>query len=289
MDGLRKGAAANGILSLWIGLLLIVGSTSAHAADPAEYGIVLMHGFGLRREAPRGYVRPHFPTDRLAEALRGEGFRVEQVEMPWSPSRLLDAPIDKAMAEIDEHAKKLRADGVKRIVVAGHSMGANMALAYGARREGVAAVIGLAPGHHPELQARIFPELVDQFNQTRTALEAGKGDKQQRFKGANCCPQFFAEFSSTPAIYWSYFNPDGDGSMAKNAQSLKPGVPVLWVLGKNDDIFGLLQKIGESYADYVPSRLPPNPNHRRVILDADHRTVPERSVPEVIEWLKRLP
>lgn len=273
-------------------VLVLVGAAypaQALAADPKEVGVVLMHGWGLQRNPPPGRVYPHRWNDPLASALRQEGFRVIQEEMPWGPNRIIDATLDQAMEEIDAHVKKLKAEGARKIVVAGHSMGTPMALAYAARREGVAGVIGLAPGHHPELQPGMYPDFFPkQVARAREAIAAGSGGGQTKFTAAQCCV-FYQDFWTTPLIYLSYFDPDGPGTMAGNASKVKAGVPVLLVFGKKDVIFKLLDDVKQSYADYVPSRLPPNPLHRRIIIDADHVQVPGQSIREVLQWLKDLP
>jgi dienelactone hydrolase len=54
------------------------------------------------------------------------------------------------MEEIDRAVARLKSQGAKKIVVAGQSFGANAAIGYGARRDGLAAIMAIAPGHVPE-------------------------------------------------------------------------------------------------------------------------------------------
>ena len=262
---------------------------AVRAAAPEEVGVVLMHGWGLIRNRPPGHISHTLRNDPLASALKREGFHVLQPEMPWGPNRILEAALDTAMEELDGQVSKLKAAGAKKIVIAGHSMGAPMALAYVGRREGLAGVIALAPGHHPELQPKMFPDFYPkQIAEARGLVAAGKGNARTTFKAAQCC-FFFDDFQSTPIAYLSYFDPAGPGTMAGNAAGLKPGVPVLVVFGKRDGIFKQLAAFNESLADYIWSRIPPHPLHRRVTIDADHGQVPERSVEDVIRWLRSLP
>lgn len=113
------------------------------AASPlhaeGKTGVVLMHG-------KWGTSLPGSPVGKLASYLRNEGFLVAAPEMPWSRERGLDKPYEDAMSEIDEIVKQLRDQGATRVVVGGHSMGANAAIGYGARREGLAGVMAIAPG-----------------------------------------------------------------------------------------------------------------------------------------------
>ncbi len=275
--------------SLVLVVMLLAVCRTASAAEPKDVGIVLMHGWGLQRNPPPGRVYPHRWNDPLANALRQEGFRVVQEEMPWGPNRIIDATLDGAMTEIDAQVEKLKAQGASKIVIAGHSMGTPMALAYAARRDGLAGVIGLAPGHHPELQPAMYPDFFPkQVAKAKAAIAAGQGDARITFTAAQCCV-FYQDFSTTPRIYLSYFDPDGPGTMSGNATSVRLGVPVLLVFGKRDIIFKLLDDVKQSYSDYVLTRLAPNPRHKRIILDADHVQVPGQSVSEVVQWLRELP
>jgi len=276
-------------LSLILAVMLCGFCLTVPAADPKDVGIVLMHGWGLQRNPPPGRIYPHRWNDPLANALRQEGFRVVQEEMPWGPNRIIDATLETAMNEIDAQIGNLKAQGASKIVVAGHSMGTPMALAYAARRDGLAGVIGLAPGHHPELQPAMYPDFFPkQVAKAKAAIAAGQGDSRTTFAAAQCCV-FYQDFTTTPRIYLSYFDPEGPGTMAGNAANVRMGIPVLLVFGKRDVIFKLLDDAKQSYSDYVLSRLPPNSVHRKILLDADHVQVPGQSVREVLQWLGELP
>lgn len=258
----------------------------AGTPEPRDIGVVLMHGWGLQNEPRR--VNPHAWNWLLAKTLREAGFRVIEEEMPWGPNRLIDAPLDRAMAEIDGQVAKLKAEGVKKVVIAGHSMGAAMALSYAAERDGVAGVIGLAPGHHPELWPAMFPDFFPaQVRKAKAALAAGKGDERTTFLGVQCCV-FYQEFSTTPSTYLSYFDPDGPATMASSASRLHADVPVLLVYGKMDPIFALFADVQQSYADHVWRRSPANPHHRRTIVDGDHDDVPSVARHAVLDWLTSL-
>jgi pimeloyl-ACP methyl ester carboxylesterase len=260
---------------------------AAVAAEPKDVGVVLLHGWGLQEEPRR--VNPHAHNWLLSKSLRDAGFHVVEEEMPWGPNRLIDAPLERAMQEIDAQVAKLKAQGASRIVIAGHSMGTPMALAYAAERSGLSGVIGLAPGFHPEFGAVLFPEsLPAQVAKAKAAIAAGKGDERTTFTAAQCC-FFLRDFSTTPNIYLSYFDPKGPATMARSASRLRDGVPVLLVYGKHDFIFTLFAQAGLPYFDHVWWRLPPNARHQRIIVDADHGSVPSRAVAEVIAWLRTIP
>jgi len=56
----------------------------------------------------------------------------------------------------------LTSDGATRVIIAGHSMGANAAIIYGASRENVVGVISIAPGHVPDVQKIEFEFSLDE-------------------------------------------------------------------------------------------------------------------------------
>jgi pimeloyl-ACP methyl ester carboxylesterase len=73
----------------------------------------------------------------------------KSIEMPWSLRRNYDQPYPKALEEIQAEVRKARDAGYSKVVLAGHSFGANAALAYMAEIGDVDGVIALAPGHSP--------------------------------------------------------------------------------------------------------------------------------------------
>jgi dienelactone hydrolase len=66
----------------------------------------------------------------------------QAIEMPWSPRRAADKAGGDALREIAAQAKALRYQGYKRIVVLGHGLGANAAIAYAAKGD-LDAVVAL--------------------------------------------------------------------------------------------------------------------------------------------------
>lgn len=257
----------------------------AQTAERSDIGVVLIHGFGLTQVAPRR-PQPFLRIEPLADLLRREGFAVVMPEMPWSVNRILDATYNDAMKEIDAAVEKLKVGGAKRIVIAGHSLGANAALRYGATRSALAGLIGLAPAWHPPT-AYNFPEIRKEVDRSREMVAAGKGDEKGLFTGRNCCPLFSAPFWATPRIYLSYYDPNGEALMPRNAAAAK--TPVLWILGKHDDLFQVYSADGIDYENFVYEKLPQNPFNRKVIISADHASTPEKATSEVVKWLKSLP
>ncbi len=119
---------------------------------------------------------PTSGIEGLTEALRKEGALVEAPELPWSGRRIYDATYDQAMAEIDLAVQKLKWAGANKIVsrrTLARRQCARSDMA--ARREGLAAVIALAPGHLPEAWAlRIRTK--GAIARAKKLIADGKGD-----------------------------------------------------------------------------------------------------------------
>lgn len=106
-------------LLLWFSLAL-----ASVAAPRAEtIGIVLLHG----NDAMPNHM--HALTDPLREA----GYLVDSPEMCWSHERHYDKAYLDCFSEIEAAVARLKAKGSARIVIGGHSIGGNVAIAIAAR------------------------------------------------------------------------------------------------------------------------------------------------------------
>jgi dienelactone hydrolase len=263
-------------ISMRILCLVLLAAISTIFATPASaqdsplsgFGVVLMHGKG---GSPGGFV------GSTAAALQAAGAKVVMPEMPWSRSRMYDATYEQAMTEIDRAVAQLKAQGATRIVVAGQSLGANAAIGYGARRDGLAAVVALAPGHIPErpmFAQRIAPSLA----RAKQLIADGKGDVPGTFADQN--QAVLSDVRATPRVYVSYFDPNGPAPMPKNAAVMKP-VPFLWVIGRDDQLLS-------AGADYAFNRAPKNQKSKYLVVNARHENTPDVAKAEVVAWLKSL-
>lgn len=232
------------------------------------YGVVLMHGkFGTAGAFLGG----------LKAALEREGAIVVTPEMPWSLRRIYDASYEDAMLEIDRAVEDLRRRGATKIAVGGHSMGANAALGYAARREGLAAVIALAPGHPQDtwfMQLRTRSGL----KRAREMVAEGHGDVVATFPDTAQGVPF--PVRTTANIYLSLFDPEGAAAMPRNAEAMGP-VPLLWVVGIADPIFF-------KGREYVFDRGAKNPKSRYIEIAGTHMTTPFQARHMVVDWLKSL-
>jgi pimeloyl-ACP methyl ester carboxylesterase len=273
--GQRRVSAAPKIarlLAQFIAPLIVLAFVLAvaaplQAAGLQGMGVVFLHGKGMWPGAFDGGI---------PGALEAEGAQVESPEMPWSFRRMYGATFDQAMTEIDAAVAGLKAKGATRIVVIGHSLGANAAIAYAARRSVVAAVVAISPGHlpeTPEMRARTRDALAE----ARQMYAAGQQDRHFWPDLVQGIPTFA---SATPAVYLSMFDPDGPAVIPKNTAALRP-IPFLWVVGDGDPIH-------ERGRDYAFSAGAKNPASRYIEVVAGHLTTPLTARARVVEWLKAL-
>lgn len=256
--------------ALWLAAASILPAlvASARAAPPDQpCAIVLMHGkwgdtryigFMGRRMEPYCVVR--------------------NIELPWSRRRAYDVPYPQALQEIAEQVAELRAAGFARVVLMGHSFGANAALAYMAQYGDADAVVALAPGHAPAVMyARgIGREAVEQ---ARALVAAGKGDETLSMEDFNQGQSQHLRMRAD--VLLSYFDPDGLGHMPATAAAFRRPVPLLWVIGTADPFY----RAGEAYAY---SRAPPHPASRYLVYTGGHGDY-EASADQVLQWLQALP
>ena len=247
--------------SVFVAIALTI-VTSAAAQE--RLGLVLMHG---KQSAPA----EHQP---LADAVAAIGVPVERPEMCWSGGRIYDRPYIDCLRDVDAAIERLRRRGATAIVVAGHSLGANAALGYGARNE-VTGVVALAPGHLPEMLAS-RPPIPEDLNRARALIAAGRDKDKIPFADFNGSLQITV--MATPTTYLSFFAPDSPAVMPINASRLK--APLLVVAGSADPI--------QRGQDYIFSRAPPHPLNRYVVVRAGHFDTSAASSETVIAWLRAL-
>lgn len=203
----------------------------------------------------------------------------QSIEMPWSRRRNYDQPYPVAIAEIAAQVKALRDKGYARVLLAGHSFGANAALAYMATQADADGVIALAPGHSPAFTygRGIGKAAVDQ---ARQMVAEGKGTEMLDMEDFN-------QGKSRPVrmradVLLSYFDPEGLGHMPQSASNFKKAVPFLWVIGTKDPLY----PAGPSYAF---EKAPAHPASQYLVVEADHLGTPEVAAPQVLAWVRALP
>ena len=255
-------------LAAFATLAPLCGAAPALSADLHGFGIVYLHGKGAWPGALDGGI---------LSALQDEGALVATPEMPWSFHRRYGATYDQALAEVDNVVAGLKAKGARRIVIIGHSLGANAAIGYAARHPDLAGVVALAPGHLPET-GNLRSHVRDAIVKAKQLVAAGQGDVPQSFPDmAEGIP---LTATATPLVYLSMFDPDGPAVIPKNAAAMGP-VPLLWVVGMLDPI----DRRGPEYAFNAGAK---NPKSKYIEVFADHLTTPLVARKQVIAWINSL-
>ena len=246
-------------------VVLLLSALLGHPvlAASSEIGVVLLHG---KWGAPQS-------MSSLARDLESRGYRVSNAEMAWSGRRLYDVDYPAALKEIEQQVQKLRANGVKRVVVAGQSMGANAAVAYASSGFDLDGLVILSPGHFPEggMGKRLRPSL----ERAKSMVAANRGSDSDSFDDTNQGKQRALKMAA--GIYVSYFDPDGLGAATKNIKKLSKPVPVLLAIGTADPFYP------ESKAMFDSA--PAHPLSRYVALDTDHFNMPKVVSAELLKWL----
>ncbi len=230
--------------------------------------MVLMHG---KWASPQSL---YFVAKRYEE-----GCAVKLLEMPWSGRRDYDVPYPDALNEIERQVKEFRVQGYKRILLAGHSFGANAGFAYASSvREKIDSVIALAPGHAPNVMYAngMSRQAVDS---AKELINANKKDEKLGFDDMNQGRR--KSVRMTAETLFSYFDPIGLGNMRLTASNYKESIPTLIVVGTDDVAFPVLRSA-------VFERLPSHPMNVYLEINANHGNTPEQSVQQVIAWLNQV-
>lgn len=229
-------------------------SAPARAEGLAGVAVILVHGKG----GGTGALQP------LAGALERQGAMVSLPLMSWRTAyRTYGSSLDELGAEV----ARMRQRGARKIVLCGHSLGANVSLGYVAARGGVAGVAALAPGHRPEYVATISG---DSLPRAREMARSGRGAQTATFMDFNQGRSFTV--TTTADAYLSFFEPDGPAGRAARASGVN--VPILWVVGTRD------RAAMNDRAPYSTGR--------RIVVEADHGSTPRVAVAQVVEWISSL-
>lgn len=253
-------------VGLWI--LLIGGWTPAAWAETKPCVVVLMHG-------KWGHPNNLATFGRAMEAACD----TKSLEMPWSRRRNYDQPYPVAIAEIATQVKALHDKGYARVLLAGHSFGANAALGYMATQGDADGVIALAPGHSPMFTygRGIGKAAVDQARQwVAEGRDADTLEMEDFNQGKSRSVRMRAD------VLLSYFDPEGLGHMPLSASRFKQAVPFLWVIGTKDPLY-------LSGPGFAFEKAPAHPASRYLVVEADHLGTPEVAAPQVLDWVKGLP
>lgn len=246
---------------------ILVCACLAHAAEPDRIGIVIMHGKG---GSPLKLVKP------LADGLVAKGYRVANLEMPWSGRRQYDVGVAAAENEVRAALNDLRAQGAKWLFVAGHSQGGAFT-AYLAGQLDLDGAIAITPGGS-SASTTARDKLGGYLQQARALIAAGRGNETALFGDYEGSRGAFA-VTTTAANYAEWFDPDGAMDLDRSAVGIKPETPMLWIVAKAD-YPGLR-------ANNLPlfRQLPRNPLTRLYEPTSDHTGAPAASLDAIVSWI----
>lgn len=253
------------ILRCLMSCALALPLTSAAQSPASAIGIVVMHGKG---GSPGALIAP------FAAGLEQNGYRVANLEMPWSGKRGYDKDVTATEQEVTAALDALRGKGAKKLFVAGHSQGAVFAIHY-ATKHPLDGLVIIAPGG--DVATRFYRQQVAaSVSRARSLVASGKGDEQGEFdesEGGKNWP-----VRTTAATYLSWFDPDGAMNQEKSSRALPQSLPVLHV-APISDYPALLRSKQQMFG-----ALPANPLTRLYEPNADHRSAPQAALEEIVRW-----
>jgi pimeloyl-ACP methyl ester carboxylesterase len=249
-------------------LIIVAGLSQKSTAQTmsSEIGIVLMHGKG---GSPKGYV------SGLASSLEEKGGLVANLEMPWSGRRAYEVNVNVAEKEVEAALVMLRSRGARKLFVAGHSQGGLFALHFG-NKHLVDGVIAIAPGG--DVGNDTYREkLVASVALAHELVAKGKGDEKKRFYDYEGSKDL-TPVITTPAIYLSWFEPDGAMNQTMAVKNMDPRIPVLYVVPTGD--YPGLRKVKAS----MFSALPGNALTKLYEPVSSHLNAPSATRDEIVRW-----
>lgn len=256
-------------LALFLMLAKTICADGAWALDPAATGVVLLHG----KWGDPSNVRP------IGDALEAAGYTVERPTMPWAGYRSYDKSYQGAMDEVAQAVAKLRAKGMRHVVVGGHSLGGNATLHFGTLDGTLAALVVVAPAHAPDGR-RTAEMIAAEVKTAREMVAAGEGNDTVSFQDFNTGGRRRGQ-RLTAAIFLSYFAPDGPAAMSLSAANLKVG-RVAWLAPSDDPTTADFERV------VVPA-MAPTVRLDRIGVRSDHMGAPQAAASAIVEWLNAVP
>jgi len=250
------------LISIFIISLLVVTMSYAKSS----IGIVLMHG----KDSFEGKMYP------LSSSLESSDYTVVTPNMPWSKKRIYEKSYKDSILEISKIIHELKSDGIEKIYLAGHSMGAVVAAGYASLYDDIDGIILIAPGHFVG-NVGMIKRTGKSVAKAKTMIDAGKADEKADFDDTNMGKMFTRYVEA--GIFYSWFNPNGEVDFVTNMQNLKGNIPVLYIAASKDKIPRTKDRT------YAYDGIPKNPKNKFVIIEATHLQAVGKSSNTIIEWL----
>jgi pimeloyl-ACP methyl ester carboxylesterase len=261
MKAVRRSIVACLLILPWFVQPVAIAQTTA-----PSIGIVVMHGKG---GGPGGLVKP------LADGLEARGFRVANLQMPWSGERKYNADVAAAVKEVHAAVAELRDKGAKKIFLAGHSQGGVFAIYY-AGLHAPDGLIVIAPGG--DVSTNFYLQQVGRsVSRAKDQIAAGKGGETGDYDESEGGKNWTVR--TTAAIYFSWFDPDGAMNQLKSSAALPKTLPVLHVAPTSD--YPVLLRAKQD----MFRALPDHPLKRLYEPNSDHRNAPRDAIDAIASWI----
>jgi pimeloyl-ACP methyl ester carboxylesterase len=230
--------------------------------------IIFLHGKG-------GVPEAEFLQDFYAD-LRGDGYKIVTPVMPWSRLKR-EGSIEDAFNVIDTAAAELGKQNDK-IFLAGHSMGAVIAMIYASRKpaHNVQGVIAIAPAHMPRLSSMLSEITRDSVQKARGLARQGKNKQRHSFMDLNKGTSY--EMQATVEHYLSFYDPDSFPRIEQVLPEIR--IPVVWISAADDRLTYVYRH------ESLYQRLPANNANRYLRLAGGHKSVLDHAAIAIDAWLK---
>ena len=243
--------------------------TEVHAAKGDVKGVIIMlHGKTSNPGASQ--------YSRFYSKLKKAGYTVLAPKMPWS---IFDGTREQGVQVINAAVAEATSSSNK-IVIAGHSLGAAVALQYLADSPApqVTGGIPIALGHSPHISGKIARITGPSVFKARKLVADGKGDKKKGFADINMGQK--GSIRTTADIYLTFYDPQVFPDIEEGIKEIK--LPVLWVAGQDDRLTQVYD------TPYLFSLIPANSKSQYREEKGDHKSVVSTQAPLVVEWLNQL-
>jgi len=236
----------------------------------SHYLIILMHG---------KWSHPNTPLFRILETrLKKKGYIVEKPNMPWSRTRQYDQTYESSLEDLSKVIQQYRKEGVKKVILIGHSLGGNAAIAYQAHVGDADAIVAITPGHNPYYRYTNDPRHMYILKKVEDKLKKNEGKSLIEFTDVNCDRR--RNFTKSAEIFFSYFNPIGLGHMPATIKKINKPTPILYIEGVQDHV--------HNGPEFIFSKVPYHTLSTYILTSGNHMTTPELSGEQIIEWLNFL-
>jgi pimeloyl-ACP methyl ester carboxylesterase len=243
-------------------------SNQIRSSQGANCAILFLHGKG-------GDPQAEFLTDFYSD-MAGHGYSVKAPVMPWSRLKR-EGTLDDAFTVIDIAAAELHKQHDK-VFLAGHSMGAVVALIYAGRTTVIntQGVIAIAAAHIPRMSPVLTEITKASVEKARKLASQGKNKERHRFLDLNNGRSY--EMESTVEHYLSFYDPVSFPDINQVLAAIMQ--PALWISGKADRLTGV-------YAhESLYRRISANDENRYLLLAGGHKSVLDHTAAVIATWLK---